>query len=206
MRPLYKRYEEIVDKCCELSHLFFPLVLLFDEWRDKFEGATVKKNYRNVHANTISFLGPAASHTNPHYAYTVCIGSGSFNSIYAENELSPDLLCLTSQVNFFYSGIEELCCQSYCFLNPPSKTNLRDVTVYLHTSIQQLPTWWWGWGSNINYAKLVSCLFCHWKHLQLLSEPITGDLNLQTCYNCGDFNYTMVPHLSWYLVIDAYPI
>jgi hypothetical protein len=79
--PLCTRYREIVNKCCELSPLFCPLVLLFDEWRDKFEGATVKKDCRYVHANTITFLGPAVSHTNPHYTYTICMGSASFNSI-----------------------------------------------------------------------------------------------------------------------------
>jgi hypothetical protein len=42
--PLCTRYEEIVNKCCELSPLFCLLVLLFDEWRDKFEGATEKNS------------------------------------------------------------------------------------------------------------------------------------------------------------------
>jgi hypothetical protein len=41
--PLCKRYQEIVDTCCLLSLHYCPLVLLFDEWRDKFEGTTVKK-------------------------------------------------------------------------------------------------------------------------------------------------------------------
>jgi hypothetical protein len=102
--PLCTRYKEIVDTCCLLSPQFRPLVLLFDEWRDKFEGATVKKNRRNVHANTMTFLGPPGSYTNPHYTYTVCIGSGSFNSLSAEKELAPELHALTSRLHYFYSG------------------------------------------------------------------------------------------------------
>jgi hypothetical protein len=49
------------------------VVLLFDEWQDKFEGATTRKNRKNVLANMITFMIPSgSSSTNPHYTYTVC--------------------------------------------------------------------------------------------------------------------------------------
>ena len=204
--PLCTRYQEIVDTCLLLSPHQRPLVILFDEWRDKFEGATVKKNRRNDHANTMTFLGPKGSHTNPHYTYTVCIGSGAFNSLSAEKELSPELAALMSRVHYLYSGSHK--CIVPVLLFPRSSIQDRPERCYsTNIRLSSSPlTRRWGWVANFIYCKLVSCENCHWKRLITL-----GNSNLQTghfplCVVCGDFDYTKVPKLSHNLVTEQYPV
>ena len=203
--PLCSRYKEIVDSCCLLSPQYRPLVILFDEWRDKFEGATVKKNRRNVHANTMTFLGPKGSHTNPHYTYTVCIGSGSYNSLAAEKELAPGLNSLMSRVHSFYSGIHKRIVPVLLF--PRSSIQDRPERCYSTNILSQGSplTRRWGWVSNFKYRKLVSCWVCHWRRLRTLGDPHVDITNDRRCYDCGDFEYKNVPELSWNPVDDKYP-
>ena len=79
-------------------------MLLSNEWRNKFEGASTKKNRKNVLANTITFMGPhGSSSTNPHYTYTACVENGGDSLIGAKEILSTKLDYLTSHVTYFYS-------------------------------------------------------------------------------------------------------
>jgi hypothetical protein len=126
--PLCLRYQEIADTCSLLSPHYKPLVLLFDKWRDTFEGATLK-NWGNVHANTMTFLGPPGSYTSPHYTFTVCIGSGSFNSITAEKEPSLELHSLTSKCIISILEVIRELFWYYWFHCHPFRIGQKDVTV-----------------------------------------------------------------------------
>jgi hypothetical protein len=95
---LPQRYTQILDKCKSLSPEVRPVVLIFDEWHVKFEGASTKCNRKPVHANIISFLGPQGTETNPLFTYTVCIGNDSDNSHAVEVQLFQELDCLCSKV------------------------------------------------------------------------------------------------------------
>jgi hypothetical protein len=101
------QFAELLQSCKIASPAFRAIVVLFDERKDKFEGATSKKNRKHMLANTIAFMGPpGSSGTNPHYTYTtVCLGNGGDCSIAAEEILSRELDHLTSHVTYFYSQV-----------------------------------------------------------------------------------------------------
>jgi hypothetical protein len=166
----------------------------------------VKKNRRTVHANTMTFLGPPGSYTNHHYTYTVCIGSGSFNSISAEKKLSPELHSLTSKVHHFYSGSHKRIVLVLLF--PRSSIQDRPKRCYSTNilSYKNPLTRRWGWLSNFQYPKLVSCASCHWRRLEILDNPTVSPTTPTQCNDCGDFDYTMVPPISWNLATDTYPV
>jgi hypothetical protein len=93
---------DLLQSCKNASPGFRPIVLLFDEWQDKFKGASTKKKRKNVLANTITFMGSKGSATNPHYTYTLlCVENGGDCSNAARDVLSRELDHLISNVTYF---------------------------------------------------------------------------------------------------------
>ena len=133
------------------------------------------------------------------------IGSGSFNSIAAKKELSPELYALTSRVHYYYSGSHKCIVPLLLFPRESPRKMLQEFTnIRLYSS--PLLTWHWGWVSNFKYLKLVSFKSCHWRRLLALGDSTSDNNNFSRCYDCGDFDYTMVPPMSWNLVSDTYPV
>jgi hypothetical protein len=110
----------MLNKCMDVSPQLRPLVLIFDEWHDKFEGASTKCNRKSVRANTITFLGPKGTETNPRFIYMVYIGNGSDDSHAAEVRLFQELDHLCYRVNLFerLASTNSTCCVGTVVNNP----------------------------------------------------------------------------------------
>jgi hypothetical protein len=75
------RIVQILKECSERCPDYKPFIIPFNEWKDKFEGATTKKNRSSVHATTATF----AQEKGSEFTSTLAIGVGSRDS--RQNEL-----------------------------------------------------------------------------------------------------------------------
>ena len=199
------RFTQLLESCKVASPDFRPIVLLFDEWRDKFEGATTKKNRKNVLANTITLLGPPeSSGTDPHYTYTVCLGNGGDCSIAAEEILSKELDYLTSHVTYKYSKEHNAMVPVLFALCSSIQDRVERCSFTCTLSFSSPLTRRWGWISPFEYKGLVSCEDCHSRRIKVICNHVTPSTVVH-CEDCADFQFDKVPLHMWNVFPDDYP-
>jgi hypothetical protein len=204
------RFEAILEACKEVSPNYRPIVLMFDEWRDKFEGASTKKNRKNVLANTVTFIGPdgsgSATATNLHYTYTVCIGDGGDCSDAAEEILSREFDLLVSNVTYFYSRQHGGMVPVLLAMRSSIQDRVERCSFTCSLSYSSPLARRWGWISPFDFRGLVSCVDCHSLRLSILIEnPPIVPISMPDCSECGDYDFNKIPMIYWNVLPDHYP-
>lgn len=182
-----------------------PRVLLFDEWKDKFEGATTKKNRSGVHATTITFQGPPGSGHDPRYTYTISIGSGTKgNPRSMDHKLAQSYKDTVNRITHFYDGH----CRKVIpvLLIPRSAIQdrvERDAfnSVLSHSSPL---TRRWGWVSGAQLKLLLPCPNCHRRRVQQLLGS-TPNTPLPDCADCCDLQFERMVSRHCSPILADYP-
>ena len=181
-----------------------PRILLFDEWKDKFEGATTKKNRSGVHATTITFLGPAGSAHDPRYTYTISIGSGTKgDSRSMERRLVQSYQQTVNKITYFYDGSCRKVIPVLLFPHSAIQDRVeRDAfnSVLSHTSPL---TRRWGWVTGAQLKLLLPCQDCHSHRVQ---DVLSDDTQpARHCVHCCDLEFGKIMNQHSSSLLGDYP-
>jgi hypothetical protein len=198
------RMIEVVEEVSKVCPHYKPLIIPFNEWKDKFEGSTTKKNRSSVHATTATFaFGKSTAHTSP---LSIGLGSQDINS--CDRRLSFNYRRLFGRFTWFYSKQHASIIPVY--LVPYAAIQDRvEFSTFAHVLSHSSPIARRRyWIAHINLSQSLPCKPCHIGRLQRVSNqshhPSFTSASSQSC-ECMDLDFEDVPTRLCRPLADDFP-
>ena len=206
---LPSRYNEVMQAAKNLGQPTY--IIMIDEWRDKFEASTTKKNRSSVLANTMTVVSSSKNYsTDPTNTYVQCIGIGSESPRSAELKMNAELESLCSKLTWFFSAALNAVVPCLVVLRCSIQDRVERVSHTNFLSHSSGLSRRWGYIATFDLMGLVSCEQCEQRRIRRECKfPNAEDEEEEEedshCTECADFDYQQVPQAFHHPLPQDYP-